>query len=281
MPYTPSPLRYPGGKAKLYDFVRSIIIANNLSGETYIEPFAGGAGLAIKLLLEGDVKKIVLNDFDPAVFCFWDTVVHHPQNLISYISTVSISMSEWERQHEVYLNQSQHTPDEVAKSVLFLNRTNVSGVITGGVIGGKKQEGQYKLDARFNRHELISKITSIANCSEKIDLYNLDASVFLKTVLPHYYKVLINFDPPYVEKGGQLYKNSFTTEDHKALRDCIANCKRKWIVTYDMCDEVAELYKKFRGGTIETYYSANNVRKAQEYVFFSNNIVLPKQITIK
>lgn len=278
MPYTPSPLRYPGGKVKLYSFVRSILEVNGLIGETYIEPFAGGAGLAIKLLLQNDVKRIVLNDYDPAIYTFWDYVLHHSQELIGYLTTVQITIDEWEKRREIYLNQINYSAADVAKAVLFLNRTNVSGVITGGVIGGKEQTGKYKLDARFNRVDLVRKIKAIAARANQIDLYNLDAQDFIANDLRRYYKVLINFDPPYVEKGGQLYKNSFTSEGHRALRDSIAKCKRKWIVTYDMCEDVVALYEAFRGGTIETYYSANNVRRAQEYVFYSNNLTLPDTI---
>ena len=278
MPNTPSPLRYPGGKAKLYSFVRSILVANGLIGETYIEPFAGGAGLAIKLLLQDDVKRIVLNDYDYAIYTFWDYVLHHSHELIDYLSNVQITIDEWEKQRRVYLNQSDYSAADLAKAVLFLNRTNISGVITGGVIGGKEQTGKYKLDVRFNRDDLARKIQSIAQRANRVDLYNLDAQDFLANNLRHYYKVLINFDPPYVEKGGQLYKNSFTLEGHRALRDSIAKCKRRWIVTYDMCEEVAALYGAFRGGTIDTYYSAKDVRRAQEYVFYSNNLILPDAI---
>lgn len=281
MPRTPSPLRYPGGKTKLYSLVRRIISDNGLLGETYIEPFAGGAGLAIKLLLNNDVKRIVLNDFDPAIYAFWYCTLHEPQAMCEFVNSVDISMTEWEKQREIYRNQDQHSQLDVAKAVLFLNRTNVSGVITGGVIGGKEQTGKNGISARFNRTELVRKITEIASYSGKIDLYNLDASDFIQTVLPHYYKVFINFDPPYVEKGGQLYKNSFTDGDHEALRDCIAKCRRKWMVTYDVCELVAKLYGDFRGGKIEINYSAKDVRKAKEYIFFSSNLVIPQNVMIE
>lgn len=281
MPRTPSPLRYPGGKTKLYSLVRKIIADNSLLGETYIEPFAGGAGLALKLLLNNDVKRIVLNDFDPAIYAFWYCTLHEPQAMCDFVESVDLSMSEWEKQREIYRNQNEHSQIELAKAVLFLNRTNVSGVITGGVIGGKEQTGKNKISARFNRSELVKKITEIASYSDRIDLYNLDAIAFIRTVLPHYYKVFINFDPPYVEKGGQLYKNSFTARDHEALRNCIANCRRKWIVTYDVCELVASLYSGYRGGKIEINYSAKDVRKANEYIFFSKNLIIPDLITLQ
>ena len=278
LPITPSPLRYPGGKTKLYEYVKSIIKANNLIGETYIEPFAGGAGLALKLLLNGDVKKIVINDLDPAIYAFWYVVLNQTDDICNFITTVPVTLDEWDKQHDIYVNQAAHTQLELAQATFFLNRTNVSGVITGGMIGGRKQEGKYKIDARFNRTQLVERIRKIANYSDKIDLYNLDAIDFIKhEVLGHYYKAFINFDPPYVDKGGELYKNSFTEEDHRILRDHIAQCNRKWIVTYDMCDLVAELYSAFRGGTVDIYYSANGAKKAKEYIFFSNNLIIPEK----
>ena len=275
MPYTPSPLRYPGGKAKVYNYIRTLIELNGLNGETYIEPFAGGAGLALKLLLNNDVKKIVINDFDPAIYAFWYCVLNNSQQICNFINDVPLTISEWDKQHDIYTNQNDYSRIELAQATLYLNRTNVSGIINGGVIGKRDQTGKYKMSARFNKEELIKKIKEISSLSDRIDLFNLDAIDFLQNILPHYYKVFINFDPPYVAKGGQLYKNAFTEADHEMLRNQIAICRRKWIVTYDVCDLVANLYKNYRGSYIDIYYSANGARKAKEYVFFSNNMVLP------
>lgn len=275
LPYTPSPLRYPGGKAKVYDYIHTLIGLNGLNGETYIEPFAGGAGLALKLLLNNDVKKIVINDFDPAIYAFWYCVLNNSQQICDFIKDVPLTVYEWDKQHDIYTNQNNYSQIELAQSTLFLNRTNVSGIINGGIIGKRDQTGKYKMSARFNKEELIKKIKEISSLSDRIDLFNLDAIDFLQNVLPHYYKVFINFDPPYVAKGGQLYKNAFTEADHEMLRNQIAICRRKWIVTYDVCDLVANLYKNYRGSYIDIYYSANGARKAKEYIFFSDNMVLP------
>lgn len=276
MPLTPSPLRYPGGKTKLYKHVKNIIQVNDLLGETYIEPFAGGSGLALKLLMNNDVKRIVINDLDYAIYSFWYCLLNNTDELCDFVSNISLSIEEWDRQHEIYINKDNYSQLEIAKATLYLNRTNVSGVIKGGVIGGREQNGNYKIDARFNRVELTKKIRAIANLKSRIDVYNLNAIDFLKNdVLGHYYKVFINFDPPYVQKGGQLYKNSFSTKDHEILRNHIAKCKRKWIVTYDICDLISELYSQFRGDTIDIYYTAKGVKKAKEYIFYSNNLIIP------
>ena len=275
MPTTPSPLRYPGGKTKLYDYVKEILHINSLNS-TYIEPFAGGAGLAIKLLLNGDVKKIVINDSDPAIFAFWQCVVNNTDALCDYVQNVKISVGEWEASRDIYFHPEEHSLLELGKATLFLNRVNRSGVLQGGIIGGKKQDGLYKMDARFNRTELENKIRAIAERKKSIDIYNLDALDFLTpAVLGHYYKVFINFDPPYVEKGGQLYLNYYKEEDHKRLHDVISKLSRKWIVTYDVCDYIRDLYHDHRGSYIDIQYSATASRKAKEYVFFSDSLVIP------
>ena len=276
MPTTPSPLRYPGGKVKLYKYVKELLDLNDLHG-TYIEPFAGGAGLAIKLLLNKDVKRIVINDSDYAIYAFWRCVLHHTDELCHFIETVPITYAEWLIQRSVYLNQDQYDEAEIGKAALFLNRTNVSGILKGGIIGGKEQTGASPMCARFNRDELIKKVKVIADHSDQIDIFNLDALDFLAPqIMRHYYKVFINFDPPYVQKGGQLYMNSFTEGNHRELRDAIAKCSRKWIVTYDVCDLIASLYESFRGSFIDITYSANRPRKSKEYIFFSNNLTIPK-----
>ena len=276
MPLTPSPLRYPGGKTKIYKFVRSVIEVNGLIGETYIEPFAGGAGLALKLLMNNDVKRIVINDFDPAIYSFWYCVLNNTRDICDFIKRIPLSIEEWDNQHKIYINKDNYSQLELAQATLYLNRTNISGVIKGGAIGGRNQTGNYKINARFNREELINKIQNVAKLKDKIDVYNLYAIDFIKNdVLGHYYKVLINFDPPYVQKGGQLYKNSFSKDDHRILRDHIAKCKRKWMVTYDVCDLVSELYSEFRGDTIDIYYTANGVKRAKEYIYFSDNLIIP------
>ena len=275
MPATVTPIRYPGGKTKLYSFVRNLLQKNDLLHGTYCEPFAGGAGLAIKLLEKGDVNHLILNDADPAIYAVWDLILHSPDDLCDFIESVDVSIEEWDRQKKIYTERENYTLADLGKAAFFLNRTNISGVITGGVIGGRGQNGNYKIGARFNKENLAEKIRTISEFQEHIELYNLDVLDLMDQVFQNLEdRTLINFDPPYVKKGSQLYKNSFTKEDHTRLRDRIVGCDRRWIVTYDVCDLVKELYADFRGGYIEVYYSAYEIRKAQEYVFYSNNLII-------
>lgn len=282
MPSTYSPLRYPGGKSRFYDYIRELLRCNDLIGETYIEPFAGGAGLALKLLLNDDVKRIVINDFDPAIYSFWHYILHKTNTFCELIHSTPITLDEWKKQREIYMDQSDSTSLALGFAAFYLNRTNISGVIKGGVIGGQEQKGKYRINARFNKENLIKKIQRIASRKEQIVLLNQDAKRLLEPQqLRRFYKSFINLDPPYVKKGTQLYKNAFTEKDHRDLCRLISECNRKWVVTYDICPLIAELYKNYRSSYLDVTYSVQISKKAQEYIFFSDNLQLPTSIALK
>lgn len=282
MPSTYSPLRYPGGKSKFYDYIRELLKCNNLIGETYIEPFAGGAGLALKLLLNDDVKRIVINDFDSAIYSFWHSILYETDAFCDLINSTPITLEEWKRQKDIYESRRNFVSLKLGFSAFYLNRTNVSGVIKGGVIGGQEQNGTYKIDARFNKKNLTEKILKISNRRDQIVLLNQNAKELLQSSqLRRFYKSFINLDPPYVKKGAQLYKNAFTEKDHKDLYKLISECNRKWVVTYDICPLVAELYKGYRSSYLDVTYSIQISKKAQEYIFFSNNLQLPLSVILR
>lgn len=277
MPVTDSPLRYPGGKSKLYETIKPII-SRNIYGKnrTYIEPFAGGAGLALRLLFNADVDLIILNDIDYHVFCFWNACLNNAQELCNLISDCNINMDTWTEQKKVYSDPFNYTCIEVAFSTFFLNRCNVSGILTGGPIGGHNQTGNYRLDARFNKKKLIEKIYRIYNEREKIRFYNLDAKDFLEIALKEvgYNESILNIDPPYVKKGPILYENSFSKDDHTKLSEIIKKLKHKWIVTYDECDTIYSLYSKFRKELITLSYSIGDTKSGRELIIYSDSIDL-------
>ena len=274
-----SPLRYPGGKSKLFDTVKLIIEENGLVNGTYVEPFAGGAGLALKLLLNGIVNRIVTNDLDPAIYHFWKAIINYTDEFCELIANAELSIDEWNRQKSIFNIGFNDNEIEYAFSVFYLNRTNVSGIIKGGVIGGLKQNGKYKINARFNKDTLIERIKKISDYRDKIDVTNFDACELIENgYLNKYRKVIINLDPPYVIKGKELYKNSFTKSDHEKLCNSLKKSNKKWIVTYDVNDYIKELYHKYRVIKIIIYYSANSHRKEYEYIIFGPKLIVPKSL---
>lgn len=273
MPYTPSPLRYPGGKTQLYSIVKELLYSNSLVGGTYVEPFAGGAGLSIKLLLNGDVGHIVINDFDIAIYSIWDAILNNTDEFCKCIHDAKLTMEEWYYHKERFSKATDSL--ELGFSTFYLNRTNVSGVIKGGVIGGKEQKGNYKIDARFNKEGLIKRIRKIEEKKDYISLSNKNAIDLIDEFDFETDKTFINFDPPYVNKGALLYKNSFIESDHINLSSKILTCPFHWIVTYDICELVKKLYSIKRYSTLNINYSIGDVRDAKEYIFFSDELTLP------
>ena len=271
MKKTFSPLRYPGGKSQLYDGVLRIMEINKIRNPIYIEPFAGGAGVAIRLLIENKVSKIILNDFDRAIYSFWNVIKNNSESLIRKIKTTEITLEERLIQKEIYKNPNNHTEEELAFAALFLNRVNRSGILTAGVIGGNDQSGNYKMDCRFNKEAIIEKIEAIAKLKDKIEVACLDAKEFILK-----YKDAENafwfMDPPYFVKGADLYKEAFKKIDHLTFRNCVrCNLQNaKWLLTYDDCEDIRELFAEFNMTNISLQYSVLNKRKEGELLFYNN-----------
>ena len=276
---TISPLRYPGGKAKLYQYVKDILIENSLDGSaTYIEPFAGGAGLAIKLLFNGNVKRVIINDLDPAIYCLWFVMLNKTEEFCNLIDEAELTVDEWREQKRIYKNSDNQDILKFGFSAFYLNRTNISGVIKGGVIGGLEQKGSYKIDARFNKERLKTYIREIAKKKDKITILNMDANDLMnEAIISKYNKVFVFFDPPYVKKGAQLYQNSFNEVDHTNLYKTISKCTKRWITTYDMSVLIEDLYSKYKSSKIRLGYSVKTNRKENELIFFSNNLKVPQK----
>jgi DNA adenine methylase len=272
-----SPLRYPGGKRKLASFVRDAIISNDIQGGTYIEPFAGGASVAFYLLFNEYVNQIIINDIDRSIYAFWYCVLYHTDELCERIEQATISIEEWDRQKIVQSNKENAELIDLAFSTFFLNRTNRSGIIKGGLIGGRNQSGNWKMDVRFNKADLIKRIRKIALYRDRIGLYCLDAIDFVNKVIPIIDEhTLIYFDPPYYNQGSSLYVNHYTHEDHEALSNYIQNLSCKWMLTYDYTPQIIEMYRHTEKRLLTLSYTASNKVKGCEMLSFSKNFIVPE-----
>lgn len=265
MPATYTPIRYPGGKTKLYPLIRDIIEQNEYSNRIYCEAFAGGAGAAIKLLLKGDVPSILINDLDRAVYCMWDCIVNHAENLCDFIDDVNITIENWKLFRDIYNNPQDATDEILGQAAFFLNRTNISGILDGGVIGGINQTGNYLIDARFSKKGLKTKIKAIANRKDSIEIYMLDAEKLITDVLnKRANEIFCYLDPPYVQKGPGLYRSAFDEKKHTSLAHKILNSNFPWMVTYDDDELIRKLYKGRLRDTLVLDYSANIHGKGTE-----------------
>lgn len=271
-----SPLRYPGGKGKLEPLMELLIKQTGHVGGTYVEPFAGGAGIALELLDKGIVNDIVINDLDKGIYSFWRAILTETDRFINDIRNVELSINEWNRQRHIIENCSRYSY-ELGFATFYLNRTNRSGIIKGGVIGGIEQAGNWKMDARFNRESLISRIINIANKKKHIHIYNKDVNSFIQNYLPKYQQnAFVYFDPPYFGKGKELYLNFFSYDDHVRIERMIdnqVNCD--WVITYDDVTEIADIYHNHILKRFDLNYSAAVKRKASEIIIFKCLNMIP------
>lgn len=267
-----SPLRYPGGKAALFPRIQKLIEDSGLIGCTYIEPYAGGAGAGLGLLVSGQVERVVINDLDPAIHAFWHTVVNQPELFIQRIQEVRLDVSEWRRQKEIYRAGDQGNIADLGFATFYLNRTNRSGVLNGGPIGGLDQTGKYKIDARFNRATLVERIQTLSSYADKIVVTSMDG-VDLIRQYAHHPNIFFYADPPYFEKAGTLYLNHFRLEDHVKLAELLNSIPEiPWLLTYDNVSQVARLYGSRRRRTFELHYSAHRVITATEVAVLSDSV---------
>jgi len=280
---TYSPLRYPGGKSSLYDFLKRTIEANNITDGIYIEPFAGGAGAALKLLMLENVYEIHLNDKDEMVYKFWHSILNHTEEFIELISHCSLNMKEWNYRHEILQNTALRntlSDIEIGFTSFYLNRCNRSGIMKAGAIGGNSQNGEWKLDARFNKTELISKIRRIAFYKERIKIYNQDAIDFLRYIdknISDKENLLIYIDPPYVEQGEGLYNVFYKQEDHINLSKFLQKkTSSHWLVSYDDHPLIHNIYKEVNKNIFEFNYFANKTKIGRELVICSKNCKMPQ-----
>lgn len=275
-----SPLRYPGGKGKLAPYLSEVVSLNGLEGGHYVEPFAGGAAVALELLFSERVRHIHINDIDPCIYAFWHSAVHDTAAMIALIRDVEITVDSWLEAREVKRNWYAHSTLDLGFATFFLSRTNRSGILNGGVIGGLKQEGAWKIDCRFNKDELISRIRRIGFYRSRISVCNIDALEFFQGYIrdvPE--KCLLYIDPPYYEKGAYLYQNHYKHEDHAKLSEAVSKfSNRRWIVSYDNCPEISELYAGFEQQIFSIDYTARAYAKGTELMVFSENLQRPGKI---
>jgi DNA adenine methylase len=270
--YYYSPLRYPGGKNCIFKFVAGLFDENNLHGASYAEPYAGGAGLALRLLFEEYVGKIYINDLDYAIYAFWETVTQRADDFCAWVEEVPVSMDSWYFYRDLQKNCARDDIFELAKSTFFLNRTNVSGVIKGGVIGGMEQKGKYKIDARFKKADLIARIQKIARFKTRIQVSNCDGLDFIKKLDEKKEEIFIYLDPPYYQKGADLYMNFYSDEEHRNLSEYVHKLRKKWMVSYDNHDFILNLYGSRKRFTHKLAQNTSN-RVGDEVFIFSDEVL--------
>lgn len=278
---TYTPLRYPGGKTKLYNHVVDIIESNYTFKPVYAEAFAGGFGLGLKLLLNNKVKSVILNDYDVCIYSFWRCVTNEElfKKFIIKLKSTDINIEIWKQQKAIYKDFKNNSILDVGFATFFLNRCNRSGILKANPIGGLRQLGNYQLDCRFNKTALITLLNKIHELRKCICVCNLEAIDFINSV-DCKIESFFYFDPPYVTAGPLLYKNSYNEIDHIHLSKTISMMKNYWLLTYDDHHIIRENYSECYFKTYEINYSLHEKRRANELIIYDSRLSIDNEIIV-
>ncbi len=251
-----------------------VIDLNGLAGCHYFEPYAGGASLALSLLFQNLVSDIHLNDLDPAIHACWSAILHQTSEFVDLVTAAEITPAEWARQKATYKEGQRAGTLALGFATFFLNRTNHSGILNGGMIGGKSQEGPWTLDCRFNKAELLRRIERIGSFRERIHLSSRDAAAFLENpAFPP--RSLLYLDPPYFNAGAHLYLNTYRWTDHACVRRHLDLLANPWVVSYDDTPEIRTLYGSLACRAVTLQHTARSSRVGRELLFFSPGLAVP------
>lgn len=259
----------------------NVLTQNDLHDGEVVEPYAGGAGASLQLLFDEFASTLRLNDADPRIYAFWRAILNQTESFIAKLHDAVISMQTWHECRRSYeRGVSRQSQLDIAFSTFFLNRANRSGILMGGgPVGGYKQNGKWKIDARFNKAGLIQRIRRIADYRERISVTKLDGLALLKSLPKTTDRRLVYLDPPYYQKGQRLYLNSFDHRDHSKLaKYLLGDPPFRWILTYDNVPEIRGLYAKLNPRPFELSYSAYGRRKGRELIIFDPRLKVDEEM---
>jgi DNA adenine methylase len=271
-----SPLRYPGGKARIAGYIAQLIRAQKPRPRVYAEPFAGGAGAGLRLLVDDVVESIRINDLDPGVAAFWRAVFNDTETFARRIATAKVTLPAWKRHRTIYLNPVGRSDLDLGFATFFLNRCNRSGILTARPIGGLGQTGAWEIDARFNRAELQTRVRYLGEFRHRVRITQLDARAFLSRLEDERDQVLIYVDPPYIVQGDNLYLDKLSYQDHHEIANQLIRSSLRWFMTYDCDDRITEeLYPDLRCARFNIPHTAQHQHVGSEYAVFSDNLNVP------
>ncbi|MFE4466422.1 DNA adenine methylase [Oerskovia sp. NPDC056781] len=271
-----SPLRYPGGKARLAPFISSLIEAQDRAPVSFAEPFAGGAGAALRLLVDGSVEKVYLNDLNLGIASFWRAVFEEGERLAQVIETTKVDLDTWRLARDVYQAGATETTFELGFATFLLNRCNRSGILDARPIGGFEQNGTWKIDARYNHVALAARVRKLWAYRDRVSVSALDGREFLTRLSTDEPDVLVYVDPPYLVQGERLYLDSLSSGDHARLAKMLKSSDLRWFLTYDVDSRITEdLYQGLRAATFDIAHTAQRQHVGEEIVVFSNGLIIP------
>jgi len=275
-----SPLRYPGSKRKLFNYLERVLVYNNLQPRIIVEPFVGGGSIFLNFLSHHEKMRAIIADRDEVVYSFWEVLFTQPSYLIDFIRKAKVNLKTFNYYKHISSHPTRFNRKKLAEACLFLNRTSFSGILndSAGPLGGWKQKSVYKIDCRFGRKNLIKKIKNISTFKSRVIVLPYNWKETIKYVISRYTKksLLFYFDPPFYRKADRLYRYHFNPTIHGNLRDELMKLKYPWILSYDRAEEIRNLYSDFVRINVSMPYSINSPARRLEKELIITPLKLPR-----
>lgn len=278
MPESINPLRYPGAKRSLANYIDNLIQANNLQGCRFYEPYAGSAAVGLELLQQRIIEELILCEKDILIYALWSCVFNRTDDLCALIMDTPITVETWlamEPYRQVTAVQEYDLLD-LGFAGLFFNRTNFSGILKANPIGGINQASQYAIDCRFNKEKVINIIQRLGAYRGHVEVHFGDALEFMRQQ-QHYFlqtHCFAYFDPPYYDKGAKIYRHFYRDQDHIDLCTYVSQVHHlDWIISYDDAPFICALYGETGAQYCPfflDYSCANKVRTKGRELLISN-----------
>lgn len=249
-----SPLRYPGGKTRAIQILKSYVDKYFPNTSVLVSPFLGGG--SFEIYMQDNGYTVYGNDLFQPLYIFWKISKTRNRELIEKVRSKMPVTKEAFLSMRSLINQ---TTDELEIAAMYyiINRCSFSGSTFCG--GFSKQASTDRLNE--SSLETLKRL-DISN----IHLSNRDCCEFLKQC-DESESMIVYADPPYYitnyiyGKNGDLHE-SF---DHKSFADEIQK-RRNWIVSYNDCEYVRSLYDGCQFFTEEWSYGMNSSKKSNEVI---------------
>lgn len=266
-------IRYPGSKQRLAQQIRNafpdemrLALWADAAKWEYREPFFGAGAIGFEVLsVIPPESRVVLNDKDYGISCMWNTVLRTPKELVELIRGFAPSADSFYEFKEQD-GRTDMDPVRTGFQKLALHQMSVSGfgVMSGGPLGGKDQENAtYRVDCRWNPERLVQHTLychRIFRKFKRIEFRCCDFAEILHGAGPHSFVYL---DPPYVEKGGILYKHNMCEEDHRRLASMLRGARFHWALSYDDHALVRELYEWADINAVHVTYTTATLHRGE------------------
>jgi DNA adenine methylase len=151
---------------------------------------------------------------------------------------------------------------DLGLACLFYNRSNFSGILAAGPIGGMEQKSVYTIDCRTNKDEIIVRLLAAATFANAVDVRHCDAAEYLLD--KHGGNRIFYVDPPYFVKGELLYRHFYKMGDHKRLASSLSSLNQPWFLSYDVHHVIEYLYEGFHINKLSFRYSAHSPKNHDE-----------------